>query len=259
MMSAPSTLGLGQDVLAGHHHAHVDHLEVVALQDHGDDVLADVVHVALDGGDDDLALGLHVAAGILQQLLLFLDVGQQVGHGLLHHAGALHHLRQEHLALAEQVAHDVHAGHQRAFDHVQRAAAVAGWRCQASSVSSVMKSVMPCTSAWLRRSSTVPCAPGQARAVVLGGALGVFGDLHQALAGVRAAVQHHVFHALAQLGLQVVVHAHHAGVDDAHVHAGLDGVVQEHGVDGLAHRVVAAEAEAHVGRRPTPWRPAGSA
>jgi hypothetical protein len=47
-------------------------------------------------------------------------------------------------------------------------------------------------------------------------------------------------------GLQVVVHAHHAGVDDAHVHPGLDGVVQEHGVDGLAHRVVAAEAEAHV-------------
>ena len=30
-------------------------LEVVALQNHGDDVLADVVHVALDGGNDDLA------------------------------------------------------------------------------------------------------------------------------------------------------------------------------------------------------------
>ena len=41
----------------GHHHAHVDDLEVVALEHDGDDVLADVVHVALDGGDDDLALG----------------------------------------------------------------------------------------------------------------------------------------------------------------------------------------------------------
>jgi hypothetical protein len=59
-MSAPSTLA-GQDLVAGHHHAHVDHFKVVALQDHGDDVLADVVHVALDGGDDDLALGLDVA------------------------------------------------------------------------------------------------------------------------------------------------------------------------------------------------------
>ena len=30
-------------------------------------------------------------------------------------------------------------------------------------------------------------------------------------------------------------------VDDAHIHAGLDRVVEEGGVDGLAHRVVAAE------------------
>ena len=41
-------------------------------------------------------------------------------HRLLHHAGRLHHLRQEHLAGAEQVADDVHAGHQRPFDDVQR-------------------------------------------------------------------------------------------------------------------------------------------
>jgi hypothetical protein len=42
------------------------------------------------------------------------------GDGLLHHAGGFHHLRQEHLARAEQVADDVHAVHQRAFDHLQR-------------------------------------------------------------------------------------------------------------------------------------------
>ena len=77
--------------------------------------------------------------------------------------------------------------------------------------------------------------------------LGLLGDLHQALAGVGAAVQHHVLHPLAQLRLHLVVHADHAGVDDAHVHARLDGVVQEHGVDRFAHRVVAAEGEAHVG------------
>jgi hypothetical protein len=80
-------------------------------------------------------LGLDVAATGDAALLLGLDVGQQVGHGLLHHARALHHLGQEHLALAEQVAHDVHAGHQRAFDDVQRAAAAAWMACQASSVS----------------------------------------------------------------------------------------------------------------------------
>ena len=45
-------------------------------------------------------------------------------HGLLHHAGAFDHLRQEHLALAKQVTDHVHAVHERAFDHVQRTTAL---------------------------------------------------------------------------------------------------------------------------------------
>ena len=93
-------------------------------------------------------------------------------------------------------------------------------------------------------------------AVVFGRALGGLGHFDQALAWGQArfavfvlgyAVQHHVFDPLAQCGLQVVVDADHARVDDAHVHARLDGVVQENGVDGLAHRVVAPETEGHVG------------
>ena len=36
-----------------HHDAEVDHLVVVALEDDADDVLADVVDVALDGGEQD--------------------------------------------------------------------------------------------------------------------------------------------------------------------------------------------------------------
>ena len=90
-------------------------------------------------------------------------------------------------------------------------------------------------------------APGEPRRVVARRALGALGDLDQALAGVLAAVEHHVLDPLAQLRVEVVVDADHAGVDDAHVHARLDRVVQEHGVDRLAHRVVAAEREAHVG------------
>ena len=46
---------------------------------------------------------------------------RQIGDRLLHHAGRLHHLRQEHLARAEQVADDAHAVHQRAFDDRQAA------------------------------------------------------------------------------------------------------------------------------------------
>ena len=51
---------------------------------------------------------------------LGLDEGQEIADRLLHHAGALHHLRQEHLSRAEQIADDIHAVHQRAFDHVER-------------------------------------------------------------------------------------------------------------------------------------------
>src|SRR3546814_8754942 len=67
------------------------------------------------------------------------------------------------------------------------------------------------------------------------------------LGGVLAAVEDDVLDVLAQLGVELVVDRHRAGVDDSHVHAGLDGVVQEHRVDRLAHDLVAAERERDVG------------
>src|SRR5690606_37957375 len=107
-----------EDLVRGHHHAQVDDVVAVATQHHADDVLADVMHVALDRGHEDLALGFRLIA------LFRLDEGNQVRHGLLHHAGGLDHLRQEHLARAEQVADHVHATHQRAFDHLDGARAL---------------------------------------------------------------------------------------------------------------------------------------
>ena len=81
------------------------------------------MHVALDGGDDDFSFGLDVAARGFEQQLFGLDIGQQMRHGLLHHPGAFDHLRQKHLALAKQIADDIHADHQRALNHMQRPAA----------------------------------------------------------------------------------------------------------------------------------------
>ena len=79
-------LGTRQDLVAGHHHAHVHHVKVVALQDHGDDVFANVMHIAFDRGNHDLALGFHVFACGFLQTLFFFDVRNQVRHGLLHDA-----------------------------------------------------------------------------------------------------------------------------------------------------------------------------
>jgi hypothetical protein len=49
--------------------------------------------------------------------LLFFDIRNQDGNRLLHYTCTLNHLRQEHFAGAKQVTNDVHAIHERAFNH----------------------------------------------------------------------------------------------------------------------------------------------
>ena len=88
--------GLVEDPVGRDHDAQVEDLVVVTLQDHADDVLADVVDVTLDGGHEDPAGALAFLAGALG-----LHEGQEPGHGLFHHPRGFHHLRQEHLARAE--------------------------------------------------------------------------------------------------------------------------------------------------------------
>ena len=173
-----------QNLMAGHHHAHVHHIKVIALQDHGDDVFANVMHIALDGSDDDLAFGAHISARRLHQLLFFFNIGQQVRHSLLHHAGRLHHLRQKHLALAKEVAHDVHAVHQRAFNHMQRPPAarqnrlVALFGVKRDEIRDAMNQRM-------RQAAVhVLFAPGQFGGFVLRRALQAFSGRHELLASV---------------------------------------------------------------------------
>ena len=102
-----------EDFIRRDHHAKIDNFVVIALQYHADNVFADVVYVALHGGNDHLTVtGALLFAGFDKRL--------KISHGLLHDAGGFHHLRQEHFALAEQIADHVHAVHQRPFDHFNR-------------------------------------------------------------------------------------------------------------------------------------------
>ena len=80
-----------------------------------------------------------------------------------------------------------------------------------------------------QRNDDAPCRAG----VFMGG------KLEQALGGVGPAVQQHVLDPLEQVLRDLLVDRELPGVDDAHVEAGLDGVVQERRVDGLADHVVA--------------------
>ena len=84
--------------------ADVDDLEAGAFHHHGDQVLADVVDVALDGADDHLAD--PRGAGLDQQRA-------QDEHAGLHGIGGKQHFRHEQDAVAEIDADDAHAFHQR--------------------------------------------------------------------------------------------------------------------------------------------------
>ena len=169
-----------------------------------------------------------------------------MGDRALHHARGFDHLRQEHLAGAEQVADDVHAVHQRAFDDFDRAA---------------VRRLLPRFLGVLddMRVDALDQRVGQPLAdrqrapfgelLLLGfvGALEALGERDQPLGRVVAAVEDDVLARFAQLGVDRVVDVELAGVDDAHVHARRDGVEEEHAVHRAAHRLVAAEREAEVG------------
>ena len=111
--------------------------------------------------------------------------------------------------------------------------------CRHSSTSASMKSVMPLTSACLSRSATGAFAPGQ---FLLGGLLLAaerLGEIDEPLRRVGPAVEQHVLDALEQVFRDLLVDLQLAGVDDAHVEAGLDGVVEKRRVHRLAHHLVA--------------------
>ena len=84
--------------------AEIDDLEARAFHHHGDEVLADVVDVALDGADHHLAEARR-AGGDQQR--------PQDGHAGLHRIGGEQHFGHEQDAIAEIDADDAHALDQR--------------------------------------------------------------------------------------------------------------------------------------------------
>ena len=109
-----------------------------------------------------------------------------------------------------------------------------------------MKSTMPCTSACDSRASTEPSRHFRSVSRFGRRALDLFGERDHPLGRVGPAVEDDVLDVLEQILRDVLVDDQLPGVDDAHVHAGLDGVEQERGVDRLADDVVAAERERQV-------------
>ena len=246
---APLLAGDGEDPFRRHHHPEIDDLEPVALQHHRDDVLADVVHVALRGGEDDAAGPAREAAGARSGAFaggrLRLEPGGEVRDRPLHHPGGLDHLGEEHPARAEEIADHVHARHQGALDDVEGAGR------RAPRFLGVLLDVVrdPRDEGVLDSLLDRPGAPLRRCLLALGApaARVALRDREEPLAGVRAAVEDHVLDPLPELGLHLVEDGELARVDDGHVEPGPDRVVEERGVHRLAYRVVAAERERDVG------------
>src|SRR5690606_17190031 len=227
-----------EDLVRRHHHAEVDNVVAVTAQHHADDVLANIVHIALDRGHEDLALGFRLVA------FFRFDKGNQMSDGLLHHPGGLDHLGQEHLARAEQVADHVHAGHQRAFDDLDgtRALLAAFLGVFNDKGSDALDQRVLQTLFHRQRAPLLVFhfLDGAAAAVVLG-------DGQQRLGAIGIAIEHHVLDGVTQLLGNLVVDFQLAGVDDTHGQAVADCMQQEYRVNRLAYRVVATEGEGHVG------------
>ncbi len=119
---------------------------------------------------------------------------------LLHDTSGFHHLRQKHFALAEQIADDVHAIHQRAFNHVDRATTATEQFLPGffGIFDYPLRDAMHqrVRQAFLDRF----VAPFQVLLFFFATRFQAAGDFYHALGGVRTSIEHHVFHSFAQLG-----------------------------------------------------------
>ena len=156
---------------------------------------------------------------------------------------AIDHLRQEHLAAAEQVADHVHAIHQRPFDDLDRPVELLA---RLFGIGNDMR-VDPLDQRMLEPASHLPAPPLLGRLLV-GGALALvaLGKVDQPLGRIGAAHEDDILAGFAQFGIDLVVDVELAGIDDRHVEPSRDGVIEEHRVHRAAHGFVAAKAEAEV-------------
>ena len=150
-------------------------------------------------------------------MLFGLHERHQIGDRLFHDARRFDDLRQEHLARPEQIADDIHAGHQRPFDDVER---TGGGEPRLFDIG-LDEFGDPVDERMFEPLVDRLVAPGEILALDLAGAaLEAFGEREEPFGGILAPVEHDVLAGLAQFGIDLLVDGKLAGIDDAHVHSG---------------------------------------
>ena len=226
----------GENFLARDHDAKVDNLVVVTSENDAHDVLADVVHVALDRGHENPSLRLRI--GVCSALGL--HVRGQPRDGFFHHARALHNLGQEHFSRAEEIPDDLHAVHQRAFNH-EESALVFGERLLRIGVHEIHNALDERVLEAVLDGAFAPGEIGSRGGAAAGFRFDRVREIDEPLGGIVAAVEEHVFNEIAKVGRDFLVNSEHAGIDDPHVESRLDRVIEKRRVHRLAHGVIAAE------------------
>lgn len=184
------------------------------------------------------------ARRILRFSFLCLHERFEVRDRLLHHAGGLHDLRQEHFAGPEQFANDAHAGHERALNHVERATVFP------SSLLRILVNEFgdPFEKRVLETlfDRAVPPLLGLRGSLDLADRFKLLRKRDEPLGRVGATVEDNVFDVLQQLFVDLFIDLKLPGVDDAHIQAGLDRVIQKHRVHRFSHGIVATKTEADI-------------
>ena len=161
-----------------------------------------------------------------------------MGDRLLHYTGALDDLRQEHLALTEQVTDHIHAVHQRPLDDLERVIELQAGLLGVFDDPGIDALHERVADPFRDRR----VAPGKVFLALLASLAGeLIGNLEKALRGVVATVADHVIDPLTKLGRQLFVQAQLASIHNAHAQTGADCVIEEDCVDSLPNHVVAAK------------------
>ncbi len=135
-------------------------------------------------------------------------------------------------------------GHQRAFDNVERPRRLLARFLGVGG--DELRDAVHQRVAYAIFDGSVP--PSEIDLRLLGAvALELGGDFQKPLGRVRTPIEDHVLDAVAQPQRNIVVDVELAGINDAHVHAGGDRIVEEDRVHRAPHRLIAAEAERNVG------------
>ena len=224
-------LGLVDELLQRRLDPDVVDLVAVVGEDDVDEVLADVVHVALDRADHEDAL-----AAVVE----LLHVGLEVRDGGLHRLRALEHEGQLHLAAAEQVADDLHALEQHVVHDRQAPGAISSWRSRSDLETVAVAVDDPVLEELLDGPVGAVLLLDRARVDVLE-------QLEQHLERVVVVAAPVVDEVERDLAHVIVdpVHRHDARrVHDRGVEAGFAALVEEHAVEHVAQRGL--EPEAHV-------------